>query len=277
MNQIKTSSTQKKDLITEFFKLTIGHLPRKKLTHIAGWLAHQKRPTFMAKYLVKWFQKKFDINLNEATKSLHEYQCVADLFTRDLKPHLRPISAQTFIHPVDGKLIDGGLIYQDQLFQAKNQYYSLSELIDNTSISQKLIGGRLLTYYLSPQDYHHIHAPTTTTVITTKKLGHDLWPVNQWSLLTHAKVFIHNERVVIQCQLHQKDLFIILVGAVVVGQILLHFSTESSAQIKKGQRIGTFNMGSTVILIYGPGLINENQSIESGSVKFGEALFLENT
>ncbi len=260
---------KKTESVTLFFKLLIPYLPRVGLTRFAGWLSQPQRPEFFRKLTVPWFVQKFSIDMSEAEKGLDEYKSVAELFTRNLKPGLRPIG-DGLIHPVDGRLVCGGKITGDQVLQAKDKYYKLSEFLGDTEATVLCQNGTLLTYYLSPQDYHHVHFPFDGEIASHQKLGSDLWPVNPWSLSKHANVFIQNERIVMRCRHGDAVVFMVMVGAVVVGKMKLSYTPRT--KIFKGQRIGTFEMGSTVIMIY-PEQMNLNLAdIVDGKVNFGQSL-----
>lgn len=269
MENNQLSAGKKTELVTLFFKMTIPYLPRVLLTRFAGWLSQPQRPAFFRQLTVSWFIKKFSIDMSEAEKELHEYNSVSELFTRNLKPGLRAIG-DGLVHPVDGILVCGGKISGDQVLQAKNKYYKISDFLGDDAAVKLCQNGTLLTYYLGPQDYHHVHFPFDGEILSHQTLGKDLWPVNPWSLSKHHQVFIQNERIVLRCLFGDAVVFMIMVGAVVVGKMKINYNPNT--KILKSQRIGTFEMGSTVILIY-PESVNLNLSdIVDGKVKFGRSL-----
>lgn len=255
--------------MTLFFKMTIAYLPRVLLTRFAGWLAQPERPQFFRQKSLNWFVNSFSIDMSEAEKKLEDYNSVSELFIRRLKKESRPIE-EGLVHPVDGRLVCGGVIQGDQVVQAKNKFYKLSEFLGDIKDAELCQNGILLTYYLSPQDYHHVHFPFEGKIISHRNLGKDLWPVNPWSLDHHSNVFIQNERIVLRCEMNGQILFMVMVGAVVVGK--MHLDYIPNQTILKGQRIGHFEMGSTVIIIY-PQVFNLNpNSLKDGKVKLGQSL-----
>lgn len=278
-----SKNLKRKDWAAEFFKLTIRYLHRRNLTAAVGRLAHAQLPFGLGAKSVAWFAKRFDLEMSEAEKPLKEYKNVAELFRRKMKPGLRPIG-NGLVHPVDGFLVDGGVILSDQLIQAKGKDYSLQELVGDKAWAADLIDGHLLTYYLSPKDYHHVHSPIDGKAIANRHFAGDLWPVNPWSLSTHPRIFTENERILVYCRVDSIPVLIILVGAVAVGKISLAFCSttnsskegvvtfDSPIEISKGEAIGSFEMGSTVLLLYGKGLVPRGAKLNEGLTRYGGSL-----
>jgi phosphatidylserine decarboxylase len=169
-------------------------LPRVFISRVVGKLASLKAPSFLVRPVMKWFAGRYNINLAEAEKEFHEYGSLNDFFTRKLKPGLRPLANTYFIHPADSRMTQFGVVENDTLIQAKGLTYKLSEFIGSDEKAKKYDGGVFIVYYLCPTDYHRVHAPVEGTVKEIKKLGLDLWPVNEASVSTIENLFITNER-----------------------------------------------------------------------------------
>lgn len=262
---------QKNDPITKFFKLAIGHLPRVQLSRLAGWMALPQRPHFFRKITVPWFVEKFNIDMSEAELPIEQYPSVSELFVRKLRPGLRPIGPG-IVHPVDGTCVDSGVIETAQVFQAKGKTYDFNDFLVQPEALHQYKGGRIITYYLSPQDYHHVHFPVDCQVLKIQKQGYDLWPVNPWSLSKHSQVFVKNERVILTCQASWGIFELVMVGAVVVGQILIQVKVGQRYQ--KGDHVGYFQMGSTVVMVYPPQCKIDPVDKSEKKVKYGQTLTL---
>jgi phosphatidylserine decarboxylase len=245
-------------------------LPRVWLSRFIGRLAALQRPAFLVRPVMKWFANRYHINLQEAEKEFHEYESVNALFTRKLKPGMRPIANSYFVHPADSKLTQFGVIENDTLIQAKGITYKLSEFIGSAEKAKKYESGVFIVYYLCPTDYHRVHAPVEGTVKEIKKLGLDLWPVNDASTAGIANLFIVNERVVVSMNSQLGPVEVVFVGATNVGSIKL-FKKESDF-VQKGEELGVFEMGSTVVMIYPKSAKIDVKAIQSGSVKVGGEL-----
>lgn len=276
-----------KSLWIEVLKETVPYLPKPQLSRFGGWLASQNLPSWVRKKSISWFVKQYKLNMDEAEKPLEAYPTLAELFTRNLKPGARPIG-EGVVHPADSFLTDGGTITSEQLIQSKGRTYSVHELLGEHADSEAMIGGHLLTYYLCPADYHHVHSPVDGHIESAHLIQGNLWPVNPWSLSKFDSVFTENERIVIKIKLQNGVCYLIMVGATVVGKMTLDFEpnltgnsrkgsqhidySDKPILVKRGDRIGSFHLGSTVIMIYGPGVLPNGLTFSNGPVQFGQAL-----
>lgn len=281
-----SSSGSKKDYLVEFLKFAIDYLPRNVMSAGLGRLATADLPDVFCRWTVEWFARRFELDMSEAEKPLHEYANVGELFTRNLREGARPIG-EGVVHPADSQLTDGGRIESDLLVQAKASTYSLAEFLGSQGDARACWGGHLLTYYLCPTDYHHVHAPMDVKIRAARVIRGDLWPVNPWSLSTHPRIFARNERIVIDMQSERGRAFLVMVGATVVGQMSVSFDAglrgnsggasrghnyDPLIDVRRGERVGTFHMGSTVIMIYGPGVLPADFLAEAAKVRMGETL-----
>ena len=241
-------------------------------------------------YLIKLFRKFYPINLSEANREdIREYDSFNDFFTRSLKEEARPLGKSELISPVDGLVSQFGAIKVDLLFQAKGHYYSLADLMGgDEKLGECFQSGQFATIYLAPKDYHRIHMPIDGTLISTTYIPGRIFPVNGPSVRRVSGVFARNERVVCLFDTPQGKMAMILVGALFVGSIetvwqgeitpphLSHPITynynkgaDSDVALKKGDEMGRFNLGSTVIMLFENGFSDLDLELEQ-SLRFGE-------
>lgn len=219
--------------------------------------------------LISVFCKIYSVDLNMAEREdIRDYDSFNDFFTRSLKSSALPISEQLIVSPVVGKVSQAGDIKVDLLYQAKNFYFSLSDLLGNKpDLANEFTNGQFATLYLAPNDYHRVHMPCDGKLISMTYIPGRLFPVNQPSVRTVPNIFSRNERVVCVFETKYGKMLMILVGALFVGSIetiwageitpprLDHiaehvYQDDEQIELKKGEEMGRFNMGSTVILLF---------------------------
>ncbi len=246
------------------------HLLSKLMFHFA-----RIENTWIKNNFIAWFVKSYHVDLSEAVReNIKDYQTFNDFFTRKLKANARPLG-EGLISPVDGTVSQAGSIKNGDLIQAKGKKFSLKALLNDEKKFQNFA-----TIYLSPSNYHRIHAPLDGKLLRMDYIGGDFFSVNQQTVSSVDNIFARNERVVCYFDTHT----IVLVGAIFVGSMetVWHgqitppygkqFSVDYSGKdirLKKGEELGRFNMGSTVIL-----LSNTHQfDLQSGQgVKMGQSL-----
>ncbi len=226
-----------------------------------GWI---KNP------FTRWFIHRFDVDLSEALEP--DYRAYPDFnsfFTRALKPEARPIdpAPDAVVSPVDGRVSQAGRIDGDAVFQAKGHTYSVHTLLGETRRWTDVFrNGVFTTLYLSPRDYHRIHMPLTGTLQETIHVPGRLFSVNPVTTARVPGLFARNERVVTVFDTEAGPMALVLVGAINVGSIetvwqgeitppsgrtIRHWDqVHLNLTLEKGQEMGRFNMGSTVILLF---------------------------
>lgn len=246
-------------------------VPKNLLSYLVGKLVHIRWPKPMAQVLVGIFAKHYKINLSEAEKKLSHYRSIGEFFIRKIKMELRPLGEGAILHPADALITEIQQIRSGELIQAKGIHYSLAELLADSKKAQSYEGGLFATYYLCPTDYHRVHSPVSGQILSAKHIPGNLWPVNEWSTRRIPSLFAINERVVVEIASDYGPIQVILVGATNVGKISLSFDKEiltnqshvrplvekkyvPSVPIKKGDELGIFHMGSTVIVIFPPSI-----------------------
>jgi phosphatidylserine decarboxylase len=243
--------------------------------------------------LVRIFARLFRVNMEEALPSdPTAYESFNAFFTRSLRPSARPISTQrdTLACPADGTLSQIGDIDGDRIFQAKGLSYSLLELVGGRGDwAQPLHGGAFATIYLSPRDYHRVHMPLSATLRETIHVPGRLFSVNPTTTALVPRLFGRNERVLCLFEGEAGPMVLILVGAIFVGSMetvwagqitraagrlpSLVYGGNAAIRLEKGEEMGRFNMGSTVVLLLGPGQIEWDPELKPGhSLRMGQRI-----
>lgn len=258
-------------------------LPRTLISHLTGVLVDLRLPEPWRLRSLRWFAQKFNLNLEEAEKPIEAYATVGELFTRRLKPGLRPIGAEP-VHPADGQLTACGDVHRGELLQVKGWIYKLDEFVGRTDISQ-FEGGRFYTYYLCPTDYHRVHSPVSGEIVWARHVPGTLWPVHEHSINTIPCLFVKNERVIVEVKTVKGPVLVVFVGATNVGKMTMSFDKEMGSRqaagrmktynppvvIEAGAELGVFNMGSTVVVVYPKGYFT-NATNHSGPVHMGQSV-----
>lgn len=222
--------------------------------------------TWVKNTFTKWIVKNYGVNLSEAVReNIEDYKHFNDFFTRELKPGARIIGDSDIICPVDGAVSQAGAISHATIFQAKNHYYTVSALLGGDYRADQFDSGYFATIYLSPKDYHRIHMPYDAKLISMDYIPGGLFSVNQATAEGVDNLFARNERVVCYFQTEFGLCAFVLVGAIFVGSMqtvwagqinppyqkkVQHFDyTDQNIELKKGEEMGRFNMGSTIIML----------------------------
>lgn len=269
----------------KFIKQLFSVLPQNQLSKIAGKMTNSS----WSKAVIKMYSKKFNIDVDEAEKTLDAYADLNEFFTRRLKEGARPIDTREHIvvSPVDGVISQFGKINKDKIIQAKGIDYSIKDLIGESK-SESFVNGQFMVIYLSPSHYHRIHMPTKGAVESFEYIPGRLYPVNRLGVEHVNGLFTKNERLTTYYDVQGKKAALVKVGAFIVGSIkisyrenvhLLHrgepYQEEITEKllIEKGEEVGLFEFGSTVILLFEENTITFDEKIRFGdSVKMGESI-----
>jgi phosphatidylserine decarboxylase len=256
-----------------FFKTIQLLIPLRLLSWCVYKLSRVTIP-FVKNILIELFIKKYNIDLSEYRKGRKEdYLSFNDFFTREIKPELRLIesSYKTMVSPVDGRLIEHGKINEDSIIQIKNSHYSLTKLLNNNQeLAMKYLNGYFVTLYLAPDNYHRVHMPLDGTLVNSEHVPGKCFAVHQESITKIPDLYIKNQRLINSFENQLSPFVLILVAALNVSSITTVWKSEdlqaeNPLTIPKGEQMGQFNLGSTVILL----VPKESQLIWSETMKTG--------
>ncbi len=291
-------------------------LPKDDMSYWMGRLLHQRLPGPMRLEAMKAFAKAYSIDLSEAEKPLTEYKSIGDLFTRKLKDDVRPLGPG-LVHPCDAKIAEAGSIRNSKLVQVKGIDYPVPALLQSDEMAVRFNGGSFITYYLCPTDYHRVHTPLDLSVEWVAHIPGAFWPVNSWSVRNVPQLYTINERVAMVFRTNEgESLALVMVAATNVGAISVSFdsriktdvrpkgrkkteyvyggdtfdstkgpkiSSHEPLHLKKGDEVGVFSMGSSVVMLLDKNLAARFNLNEAGlyktreqAVKLGRTIKVEN-
>lgn len=239
------------------------------------------RTPWLKNAFTRWFIARFKVNMAEAlVEDPTLYEHFNAFFTRALKPEARPIARQPgeICCPVDGAVSQGGQIRDGRIFQAKGQDYSLQELLGgDPALSAQFEQGAFLNLYLSPRDYHRIHMPLAGKLKEMIYVPGRLFSVSPATVRAIPRLFARNERVISVFETAAGPMAMIKVGAIFVsstetvwaGEIAPRgshpwrssYASEAHTQLKHGEEVARFNMGSTVILLFARDRVHWRQEL----------------
>ena len=273
-------------------------MPKNHLSRWVGKVA--KLP--LGNWVIQAFAAYYRIHVSEAEKPIGEYKTLNEFFTRQLKPGLRPLGGALVLHPADSLITASGKIENGILLQAKGISYKIPDLVGRTGPKPTSVGlsepgslnepdefegGIFATYYLCPTDYHRVHSPVDGVIEDIIHVPGELWPVNAWSVANIENLFGVNERVIININTPYGPVALVMVAATNVGDITIPLVPElqtnqggssklpekksypAHQQIKKGDELGIFQLGSTVVMLYSKSFVNSTRlsPFELGPVK----------
>ena len=265
-------------------------LPKQAITVFAGKVANARGGAVTAR-LIKWFVGRYKVNMAEAANpDIHSYASFNDFFTRALCSDARPVAQADFICPVDGAISQFGRIEDDQLFQAKGHHYSTAALVGGDhDLAAQFKDGSFATLYLSPRDYHRIHMPCDGRLTRMIYVPGELFSVNPVTACGVPGLFARNERVVCVFESGHGSFVLTLVGATIVGSMATVWHglvnpprtrdirewkyDKQQVQLKKGDEMGRFLLGSTVVMLFPKNALHFNsQWAPAKPVRLGEAM-----
>lgn len=267
------------------------HLPQHDLSRLAGLLANLESPVWFKNWAIAYFSKRYKITLDEAIETNPElYPSFNAFFTRHLKAELRPIASAGIVSPVDGTISQMGDITRGKIFQAKGMDYDLFSLLGGREQwAEQFSEGRFVTIYLAPSDYHRVHMPLEGTLKEMIHVPGNLFSVNPTTVDYEPHVFARNERVISIFETPIGPMAVILVGAMIVGSIQTVWCGEVSPprayevyswpydndapRLAKGDEMGHFQLGSTVILLLPNKQLQWDNGLKAGSkLQYGQKI-----
>ncbi|MEW6066240.1 MAG: archaetidylserine decarboxylase [Bacillota bacterium] len=225
-------------------KVAVHSISRKSFVKVFNMACRSR----FSRVLIKPYIRLYKINRDEIRHPRH-YKSLTDFFVRDICPTLRPIAPgeDVAISPVDGKIVDLGFARENKIILAKNNTYSIPELLSHEGSDFK--DGYYLNIYLSPRNYHRIHMPFSARVIQHCYVPGKVFPVNKLGISTIKDLFAKNRRTCTIFETAKGYKFaLVKVGALGVGKIVSNY--QVGQEIAKGDEIGRFEFGSTVILFF---------------------------
>jgi len=250
-------------------------------------------PAKMRLLVLRRFAEAYGLDLSEAEHPLESYAGVDQLFTRRLKPGARPIDPdpRLLAAPSDGVVVHAGIADEGKLLQAKGVFFSLADLLGDAELGQALTGGSYLITYLSPKDYHRVHAPVGDRVLGWRHIPGTLFAVNDKGVLRERELFVRNERFVTIMDGPAGLCAVAMVAAMGVGHItaaydvdvathgkefaearLLQRTYEIPRPLPKGGEVGVFHLGSTSIAVFAPGRVRLRDLTPGSKIRMGETI-----
>jgi phosphatidylserine decarboxylase len=265
-------------------------LPKGALTNFAGRVAGA-RAGAMTTRLIRWFVEKYDVNMDEAANpDISSYHSFNEFFTRALKPGARPLAKADYVCPVDGRISQFGAIEDGQIFQAKGHKFSATALVGgDAALAEHFRHGSFANLYLSPRDYHRIHMPCDGKLTRMIYVPGELFSVNPTTARGVPGLFARNERVVCVFETANGPFVMTLVGATIVGSMATVWHgvvnpprlpsicewtyADQNIVLKKGEELGRFLLGSTVVMLFPKDTLDFNPAwAPGGPVRLGELM-----
>lgn len=266
--------------------LLTNRIPRRSLTNLVGWLAKIEQPFVRALSIAIWRQFS-DLDLSEARKST--FRSLHDCFIRELKEGARPIDLRTDIltSPCDAIVGANGRIVDGVVLQVKGSTYALEELVRDPELVATYRNGTYVTLRLTASMYHRFHAPHDCRVEQVRHIAGDAWNVNPPTLKRVSRVFCRNERAVLSLSLDatRHRIALVPVAAILVAGLKLRFMDlpadrqhpqpwvrDCDIHLFKGQEMGWFEHGSTIIVLAPSEFVLAESVIEGHTIRMGEPL-----
>ncbi|MEH3099466.1 archaetidylserine decarboxylase [Sphingomonas adhaesiva] len=266
-------------------------LPQQRLTALAGRIA-RARGGAMTTRLIRWFVTRYGVDMSEAAvPDIAGYATFNDFFTRALAPGARPIAPADFVCPVDGAISQFGAIDDHHILQAKGHRFTTTQLVGgDAALAARFRHGSFANLYLSPRDYHRLHMPCDGELRRMIYVPGALFSVNPLTARGVPNLFARNERVVCVFDSPDHKTFVmVLVGATIVGSMATAWHgvvnprrtnrpsewdyAPGEVVLKQGEEMGRFLLGSTIVMLFEPGVITFNEDwAPERKVRLGEVM-----
>ena len=255
------------------FLALMRFVPKSVLSRAVGTLTRLPAPAGVHQAAMRAFARAYRVDMAEAEADFGGYGRFSDFFSRGLRPGARPVDPhpRVVVSPVDGVVSQAGIVERGSCLQAKGIQFPLDRLLDDAELAARYaLGGAYATLYLSPRDYHRVHAPVAGAVVASRYLAGELWPVNRATVRNRDALFCLNERLVTVIDSPPFGRVAVMkVGATCVGRIRAAYDDRVThaghavglrtyvppRPVEKGDELGRFEMGSTVILLFEPGRV----------------------
>lgn len=271
--------------------------PHHAVSRMYG-LASQCQVPAVKDWMIRTFIRRYQVDMSEARQpDPTAYEHFNAFFTRALKEGARPLQADTnaILCPTDGAISQLGAIDHDRIFQAKGHHFNVVDLLGGSATrAAPFIGGEFATVYLSPKDYHRVHMPATGVLREMVHIPGRLFSVNPLTARNVPSLFARNERVACLFDTDRGPMAVVLVGAMIVGSIETVWagtvvprrdqvstweygsasgSPTPALRLARGAEMGRFKLGSTVVVLFGPGRTTWHHPLtDTSPVRMGETL-----
>lgn len=264
-------------------------LPKSALSTVVGLATRAPAPARVHQAAMRFFAKRYRVDLHEAEGTIEDYPTFAQFFTRKLRPGTRSVDpgADVVASPVDAHVSQAGQVQAGQCLQAKRVSFPVDKLLGDARKALDFEGGSFATLYLSPRDYHRFHSPLKGEITGFSYLPGAFWPVNAASVKSVDALFAINERLVTFLDTPAGKCAYVAVGATCVARIhaaydsivthtggkALQHTYPRPIPIEKGAEIGMFEMGSTIILLFQKGRVTWDDSlVPDAMVRMGQRI-----
>jgi phosphatidylserine decarboxylase len=255
-----------------------------------AYLVDLKVPSAALTRVIKTYSRVYDVDMSEVADPIASFGTFNDFFTRALKDGSRPVDQdpRRVASPADARLSVFGPVPKDgQITQVKGITYPIDALLGDETEAAPFAHGYHATLYLSPRDYHRVHFPVDGTVTGWRHIPGRLFPVNDLALQRVPNLFCRNERVVVHMDTEEFGrVATVMVGAAHVGRISLAFTdlvsnrghhhgdvtADTPVAVRKGDELGRFNLGSTVVMLFERGDLIPADVLEGQQIRMGQAL-----
>ncbi len=263
--------------------------PKTLITVLAGRVARSRSGWTRA--LIPRFIERYRVDMSEAAEpNPSQYACFNDFFVRALRDGARPIADAAFVSPVDGAVIHCGPLTGEGILQVKSHRYSARSLVGgDAALAAGLADGDAISLYLSPRDYHRIHMPCDGRLVAMIHVPGSLFSVNPATVRGVPDLFARNERVVCIFDSEHGRFVLVMVGATIVGSMATVWHGvvnpprpgrirrwdygDQSIRLSRGDELGRFLLGSTVVMLFARGMLKTRADWLPGRpVRLGEAM-----
>lgn len=266
--------------------------PKGAYSRGIGWVAKARVPRRLRAGLYTHFARRFGIDMSEVDRPLEEFESLDAFFTRPLPPGARPIAPgdDVAVSPCDGVLSEMGVAEGGRMIQCKGRDYTVRGLLADETEAKSFVGGAYATIYLAPHNYHRVHTPTAGAITGYRHIPGAFFPVNPMSVRQVAGLFSINERLVTYVDGPLGRVAVVMVAAIGVSHMTVTYDSiethrpgragrrgvaqrlEAPLPVAKGAELGTFHLGSTVVLLFQAGRV-ALAGLERGQVvRVGEPL-----
>lgn len=271
-------------------QIIMGILPKSFISRVFGYIALIPLPAVFMNMLIRWYSKKFGVSIEEAVIPEKGFKNLNSFFTRKLKDGVLIVDKdeKSVVATTDSRVDEFGDITEDIMIQAKGLDYSLRDLIPSF-MAESFIDGKFITLYLSPGDYHRIHSPVSGKITGFYNIPGKLYSVQESVVKSLKGLFVVNERLVTYIDTGKGMTAVCKIGALNVGKISIPYDSAVTNKflrkrneviypdgkepvIKKGEEIGVFNMGSTVIILFEKGMIDFQALKRGEKVRTGQVI-----